>query len=96
MYGDIIEACGASFLGVSPHADPGPVQVNDEASDRVLAVEQEYNKKRRPIYAQRAEIIQKVPLFWQRTLLSHPTLADQLTDDDSQVLEFLVEVRSKC
>ena len=81
---------------MSPHADPGPVQVNDEASDRVLAVEQEYNKKRRPIYAQRAEIIQKVPLFWQRTLLSHPTLADQLTDDDSQVLEFLVEVRSKC
>eukprot|EP00198_Chlamydomonas_reinhardtii_P002033 XP_001691369.1 nucleosome assembly protein [Chlamydomonas reinhardtii] len=67
-------------------------KVNDEASDRVLAVEQEYNKKRRPIYAQRAEIIQKVPLFWQRTLLSHPTLADQLTDDDSQVLEFLVEL----
>ncbi|KAG2426330.1 hypothetical protein HXX76_013087 [Chlamydomonas incerta] len=67
-------------------------KVNDEASDRVLAVEQEYNKKRRPIYAQRAEIIQKVPLFWQRTLLSHPTLADQLTDDDSQVLEYLVEL----
>ncbi|GFR49042.1 hypothetical protein Agub_g11066 [Astrephomene gubernaculifera] len=67
-------------------------KVNDEASDRVLAVEQEYNKKRRPIYTQRASIIKNVPLFWQRTLSSHPTLADQLTDDDTAVLEHLTEL----
>ncbi|KAG2490735.1 hypothetical protein HYH03_010890 [Edaphochlamys debaryana] len=67
-------------------------KVNDEASDRVLAVEQEYNKKRRPIYTQRADIIRRVPLFWQRTLCSHPSLADQLTDEDTQVLEFMTEL----
>jgi hypothetical protein len=31
-----------------------PLQVNDQASDAVLAVEQEYNKKRLPIYEQRS------------------------------------------
>ncbi|GIL65558.1 hypothetical protein Vafri_19306 [Volvox africanus] len=67
-------------------------KVNDEASDRVLAVEQEYNKKRRPIYAERAEIIRKVPQFWQRVLSSHPTLADLLTDDDLAVLEYATEL----
>ncbi|GLC48296.1 hypothetical protein PLESTB_000080700 [Pleodorina starrii] len=67
-------------------------KVNDEASDRVLAVEQEYNKKRRPIYAERAEIIKKVPQFWQRVLSSHVTLADQLSDDDAAVLEYVTEV----
>lgn len=68
------------------------MKVNDEASDRVLAVEQEYNKKRRPIYSERSEIIKKVPQFWQRALSSHPTLADQLSDDDAAVLEFVTEV----
>ncbi|GIL92362.1 hypothetical protein Vretifemale_19875, partial [Volvox reticuliferus] len=67
-------------------------KVNDEASDRVLAVEQEYNKKRRPIYAERAEIIRKVPQFWQRVLSSHPTLADLLTDDDLAILEYVTEL----
>jgi hypothetical protein len=28
----------------------GILPINDEASDRVLGVEQEYNKKRRPLY----------------------------------------------
>ncbi|EFJ52054.1 hypothetical protein VOLCADRAFT_79426 [Volvox carteri f. nagariensis] len=67
-------------------------KVNDEASDRVLAVEQEYNKKRRPIYAERAEIIKKIPHFWHRVLSSHPTLADQLSDDDAAILEYVTEL----
>ncbi len=66
--------------------------MNDEASDKVLAVEQEYNKKRRPIYSKRNEVIKKVPLFWQRTLLSHPVIADLLTDDDTAILEHMTEV----
>lgn len=66
--------------------------MNDEASDKVLAVEQEYNKKRRPIYSKRNEVIKKVPLFWQRTLLSHPIIADSLTDDDTAILEHMTEV----
>eukprot|EP00878_Enallax_costatus_P028127 GHUV01030342.1.p1 GENE.GHUV01030342.1~~GHUV01030342.1.p1 ORF type:complete len:100 (+),score=20.40 GHUV01030342.1:250-549(+) len=41
-------------------------QINDEASDRVLAVEQEYNKKRRPVYAQRNAALSQIPGFWKR------------------------------
>jgi len=40
------------------------LQVNEEASDKVLEVEQKYNKIRRPVYVRRNEIIQKIPDFW--------------------------------
>ena len=68
------------------------MQVNDEASDRVLAVEQEYNKKRRPIYANRNAIIRTVPRFWQRCLALHPVLANLLTQEDVDVLACIEEV----
>lgn len=42
------------------------LQVNDEASDKVLAVEQEYNKKRRPIYMQRNAVFARIPQFWKK------------------------------
>lgn len=67
-------------------------KVNDEASDRVLAVEQEYNKKRRPIYANRNAIISTVPRFWQRCLALHPGLANLLTQEDVDVLAFISEL----
>ncbi|KXZ54574.1 hypothetical protein GPECTOR_4g639 [Gonium pectorale] len=74
------------------HCQKALDKVNDEASDRVLAVEQEYNKKRRPIYSQRADIIKRVPLFWHKTLTSHPSLLETMSEDDLQVLEYVTEL----
>jgi nitric oxide reductase large subunit len=40
------------------------LQVNEEASNEVLEVEQKYNEIRRPVYVRRNEMIQKIPDFW--------------------------------
>jgi hypothetical protein len=38
--------------------------VNEEASDKVLEVEQKYNEIRRPVYNKRNDIIRSIPDFW--------------------------------
>lgn len=39
-------------------------QVNEEASEKVLEVEQKYNGVRRPVYVKRNEVIKSIPDFW--------------------------------
>lgn len=38
--------------------------MNEEASDKVLEVEQKYNEIRRPVYLRRNDIIKTIPDFW--------------------------------
>lgn len=64
-------------------------KVNEEASDKVLEVEQKYNEIRRPVYQKRSEIIQGITDFWLTAFLSHPALSEILTDEDQQVFKFL-------
>lgn len=40
------------------------IQINEEASDKVLEVEQKYNEVRKPVYDKRSEIIKSIPDFW--------------------------------
>lgn len=40
------------------------VQVNEQASEEVLAIEQKYNEIRRPVYEKRNEVIKSIPDFW--------------------------------
>ncbi|KAL6652618.1 hypothetical protein ACP70R_011543 [Stipagrostis hirtigluma subsp. patula] len=67
-------------------------KVNEEASDKVLEVEQKYNKIRRPVYARRNEIIQKIPDFWLTAFLSHPVLGELLTEDDQAIFKHLESI----
>lgn len=39
-------------------------KINEEASDKVLEVEQKYNEVRKPVYDKRNEIIKSIPDFW--------------------------------
>ncbi|OEL31860.1 NAP1-related protein 1 [Dichanthelium oligosanthes] len=64
-------------------------KVNEEASDKVLEVEQKYNEIRKPVYVRRNEIIQKIPDFWLTAFLSHPMLGELLTEDDQQIFKHL-------
>eukprot|EP00250_Pteridium_aquilinum_P005597 c15669_g1_i1 orf=478-1269(-) len=64
-------------------------KVNEEASDKVLEVEQKYNEIRRPVYQKRNEIIQGISDFWLTAFLSHPALSEVLTEEDQQVFKFL-------
>ncbi|XP_038971677.1 NAP1-related protein 2-like [Phoenix dactylifera] len=67
-------------------------QVNEEASDKVLEVEQKYNEIRRPVYIKRNEIIQSIPDFWLTAFLSHPALSDLLTEEDQKIFKYLVSL----
>ena len=67
-------------------------QVNDEASDRVLEVEREYNVKRRPIFERRNGIIAGVEGFWRTAFLNHPALSTLFTPDDVELLSYVTEV----
>lgn len=39
-------------------------QINEQASDEVLEIEQKYNEVRRPVYTKRNDIIKCIPDFW--------------------------------
>ncbi|KAJ6792957.1 NAP1-related protein 2-like isoform X2 [Iris pallida] len=67
-------------------------KVNEEASDKVLEVEQKYNEIRRPVYKKRNEIIQSIPDFWLTSFLSHPVLGDLLSEEDQKIFKYLVSL----
>ncbi|KAF8408090.1 hypothetical protein HHK36_007231 [Tetracentron sinense] len=64
-------------------------KVNEEASDKVLEVEQKYNEIRRPVYHKRNEIIKSIPDFWLTAFLSHPALGDLLSEEDQKIFKHL-------
>jgi len=64
-------------------------KVNEEASDKVLEVEQKYNEIRRPVYVKRNEIIKAIPDFWLTAFLSHPALCDLLSEEDQKIFNYL-------
>ncbi|CAI5464561.1 unnamed protein product [Closterium sp. Yama58-4] len=64
-------------------------KVNEEASDKVLEVEQKYNKLKRPIYERRQQLLSEVNDFWMTVLLNHGLLHAFFTEEDRQALEYL-------
>ncbi|KAH7532634.1 hypothetical protein FEM48_Zijuj04G0042400 [Ziziphus jujuba var. spinosa] len=64
-------------------------KVNEEASDKVLEVEQKYNEIRRPVYLRRNDIIKTIPDFWLTAFLSHPALCDLLSEEDQKIFKYL-------
>lgn len=64
-------------------------KVNEEASDKVLEIEQKYNEIRRPVYIKRSEIIKSIPDFWLTAFLSHPALGDLLIEEDQKVFKYV-------
>lgn len=67
-------------------------QINDEANEQIVLLEQEYNKRRTPVFLQRSMAIKQIPHFWQRSLQNHPTLSNLISRDDSRVLQYLEDV----
>ncbi|OAY79264.1 NAP1-related protein 2 [Ananas comosus] len=67
-------------------------KVNEEASDKVLEVEQKYNEIRRPVYLRRNEIIKSIPDFWLTAFLSHPALSELITEEDQKIFKFLASL----
>lgn len=64
-------------------------KVNEEASDKVLEIEQHYSIVRRPIFDKRNEIVTAIPDFWLTVFLSHPVLYAAIAEQDHKALKFL-------
>ncbi|KAK9073180.1 hypothetical protein SSX86_007504 [Deinandra increscens subsp. villosa] len=67
-------------------------KINEEASDKVLEVEQKYNEIRKPVYDKRKEIIKSIPDFWLTAFLSHPVFSDLLSEEDQQIFKHLTSL----
>jgi len=67
-------------------------KVNEEASDKVMEVEQKYSEIRRPVYLKRGDIIKTIPDFWLTAFMSHPLLSELLTEDDQKIFKYLDSV----
>lgn len=67
-------------------------KISEEASDKVLEVEQKYNELRRPVYKKRNEIIQSIPDFWLTAFMSHPGLGQLLSEDDQKIFKHLISL----
>nr|CAB3450159.1 unnamed protein product [Digitaria exilis] len=66
--------------------------VNEEASDKVMEVEQKYSEIRRPVYLKRGDIIKTIPDFWLTAFMSHPLLSELLTEEDQKMFKYLDSV----
>ncbi|KAJ9568100.1 hypothetical protein OSB04_004066 [Centaurea solstitialis] len=64
-------------------------KINEEASEKVLEVEQKYNVIRKPVYDKRSDIIKSIPDFWLNAFLSHPDLSDLLNEEDQKIFKHL-------
>ncbi|XP_051116996.1 NAP1-related protein 2-like isoform X2 [Andrographis paniculata] len=64
-------------------------KVNEEASEKVLEVEQKYNEIRKPVYDKRNEVIKSIPDFWLTAFMSHPALSELLTEEDQKIFKYL-------
>ncbi|KAJ0099958.1 hypothetical protein Patl1_21922 [Pistacia atlantica] len=64
-------------------------KVNEEASDKVLEVEQKYNELRRPVYDKRNEIIKSIPDFWIIAFMSHPAFSALLSEEDHKIFKYM-------
>ncbi|KAG4118710.1 hypothetical protein ERO13_D11G034100v2 [Gossypium hirsutum] len=67
----------------------GLEKINEEASEKVLEVEQKYNHLRKPVYDKRHDIIKSIPDFWLTAFLSHPVLGELLTEEDQKIFKHI-------
>ncbi|GLU12358.1 hypothetical protein SLE2022_290430 [Rubroshorea leprosula] len=64
-------------------------KINEEASEKVLEVEQKYNEIRKPVYDERNELLKNIPDFWLTAFLSHPALGGLLTEEDQKIFKHI-------
>ncbi|KAJ7956385.1 NAP1-related protein 2 [Quillaja saponaria] len=67
-------------------------KINEEASDKVLEIEQKYNEIRKPVYDKRKEIINSMPEFWATAFLNHPALGELLNEEDRKIFKYLTSL----
>ncbi|CAB1421762.1 unnamed protein product [Pleuronectes platessa] len=67
-------------------------RLNEQASEEILKVEQQFNKLRQPYFQKRSELIAKIPNFWVTTFVNHPQVSALLGEEDEEALHYLSRV----
>jgi template-activating factor I len=68
------------------------LQLNDEFSDQVLAIEQKFSLKRKPLYAERNFALSSIPEFWVTALKNHSSIGGVFDIDDIEILKHCQEL----
>jgi template-activating factor I len=63
--------------------------LNEKASEEILKVEQSFNRRRKPMYAKRTDIIAKIPQFWLTAFSNHPQMATMIDEEEEKFLQYL-------
>ncbi|XP_022081011.1 protein SET-like [Acanthaster planci] len=63
--------------------------LNEEASEEIIRIEEKFNRLRQPHIDRRNEFIKKIPNFWVCTFVNHPQLAPRLSEEDEECLHYL-------
>nr|CCA14829.1 conserved hypothetical protein [Albugo laibachii Nc14] len=65
---------------------------NEKCAEEVLAIENKYNIRRRPIYEKRSKLLSQIPSFWKQTFCNHPILRQLIEETDESILDSLENV----
>lgn len=69
------------------------IQLNEQASEEILLVEQKFNQLRRPHFEKRNAILKDVPNFWLAALANHPLISSMIQSaEDEDCLHYMVNV----
>lgn len=69
------------------------IQLNEQASEEILKVEQKFNQLRRPHFEKRNALLKDVPNFWLAALANHPLIATMIQSaEDEDCLHYMVNV----
>jgi len=66
--------------------------MSSEMYTKLADIEREYRLKRRPLVKERAEAIRKIPGFWNKSILNHPSRRNWVTESDIACLNFLDDI----
>lgn len=67
-------------------------KIEDDQSEAIIKLEQEYIMKKIPLYEKRAESVKNIPDFWSKSLMSHPQLSCLVEECDEEPLAYLNEI----
>jgi len=67
-------------------------QLNEDASEEILKVEQKYNTLRKPLFKKRDDIITRIPNFWVTAFVNHPHISTLLEEVEEEALHYLTSV----
>lgn len=68
------------------------MELDNECAKEQMAIQRQFDEKKKPIFDERRSIIEKIPKFWAETISKHPVFQENMHQEDLEVLEFLKDI----